>query len=107
MALAGRNLRWAEEREAARARRVAIKDRALASYAGDYRERTVALCGGRLHYGGGADPESPLMPMGADLFELERDPAVRVRFVGGGVRPTSELVAIYRDGSVDRWSRVR
>ena len=102
---AGRNLRWAEEREAARARRVPVPDRALASYAGDYRERTVLLRGGRLHYGGGADPESPLVPMGPDLFELERDPAVRVRFIGDGVRPAAELVAIYRDGTVDRWSR--
>ena len=82
-----------------------VPDRALASYAGDYRERTVMLRGGRLHYGGGADPESPLVPMGPDLFELERDPAVRVRFIGDGVRPAAELVAIYRDGSVDRWSR--
>ena len=55
--------------------------------------------------GGGADPESSLVPMGADLFELERDPSVRIRFVGDGVRPSTELVAIYRDGSVDRWSR--
>jgi hypothetical protein len=50
-----------------------------------------------------ARPESPLLPMGADLFELERDPAVRVRFVGDG----SELVALYRDGSIDRWSWAR
>jgi hypothetical protein len=45
--------------------------------------------------------------MSADLFELEKDPAVRVRFVGDGSRPASELVAIYRDGSVDRWFRAR
>jgi hypothetical protein len=45
--------------------------------------------------------------MSADLFELERDPAVRVRFVGNGAGPPAELVAIYRDGSVDRWSRAR
>jgi hypothetical protein len=102
---ASRHLRWAEEREAARAPRVTIPDKALASYAGDYRERTVVLRDGRLYYGGGAEPESPLVPMYADLFELERDPAVRVRFIGDGVRPAAELVAIYREGSVDRWSR--
>ena len=72
-----------------------------------YRERTVVLRDGRLHYGGGADPESPMVPMGADLFELEQDPDVRVRFLGDGKRPAAELVAIYRDGSVDRWSRAR
>jgi hypothetical protein len=101
------HIRWAEERLVARAHRVAVPERVLASYAGDYGERTVTLRGGRLHYGGGADPESPLVPMGGDLFEVERDPAVRVRFVGGGARPAGELVAIYRDGSVDRWPRVK
>ena len=80
---------------------------ALAGYAGNYRERTVVLRGGRLHYGGGAEPESPLLPLSADLFELERDPAVRVRFVGNGAGPAAELVAVYRDGSVDRWSRAK
>ena len=65
------------------------------------------LRGGRLHYGGGAEPESPLLPLSADLFELERDPAVRVRFVGNGAGPAAELVAVYRDGSVDRWSRAK
>jgi CubicO group peptidase (beta-lactamase class C family) len=102
---ADRHLRWAEERKAAGAGRPAVPHHVLESYVGSYRERTVTLREGRLHYGGGADPESPLVPMGADLFELERDPAVRVRFVGGGVRPASELVAIYRNGSVDRWAR--
>ena len=89
----------------AHGRRVTVPDKTLASYAGDYQERTVVLRGGRLHYGGGAEPESPLVPLGVDLFELERDPAVRVRFIGDRVRPAAELVAIYRDGSVDRWSR--
>ncbi len=104
---AGRHLRWAEERMAARSRSLAVPSKALASYTGDYRERTVLLRDGRLHYGGGAEPESPLVAMSADLFELEKDPAVRVRFVGDGSRPASELVAIYRDGSVDRWFRAR
>ena len=104
---AGRDLRWAEERMAARSRPLAIPDDALASFAGNYSERTVALRDGRLHYGGGAEPESPLVPMGRDVFELERNPAVRVRFVRNGARPAAELVAIYRDGSVDRWLRAR
>jgi hypothetical protein len=92
---------------AARSRPLAIPSKALASYTGNYRERTVVLRDGRLHYRGGAAPESPLVAMSADLFELEKDPAVRVRFVGDGSRPASELVAIYRDGSVDRWFRAR
>jgi hypothetical protein len=86
---------------------VVIPNQALASYTGDYRERTAVLRDGRLHYGGGAEPESPLVAMSPNLFELARDPAVRVRFVGDGTRPASELVAIYRDGSVGRWLRAR
>jgi CubicO group peptidase (beta-lactamase class C family) len=100
---APRYIRWAEERLAARARRAVLPSDVLAGYAGDYGERKVTLRENRLHFGGGAEPESPLVPMGADLFEVEQDPAVRVRFA----RHAAELVAIYRDGTVDRWPRAR
>jgi CubicO group peptidase (beta-lactamase class C family) len=104
---ARRHIRWAEERQAARARRVTLPAAVLASYAGDYRERRVTLREGRLHYGGGADPESPLVPMGAGLFEVEMDPAVRLHFVADEAEYVEELVAIYRDGTVDHWTRAR
>jgi hypothetical protein len=45
--------------------------------------------------------------MGGAVFEVENDPSVRVRFVAAGARPAAELVAIYRDGTVDRWPRAR
>lgn len=93
------HIRWAEERLAARARRPAVSGQALESYAGEYGERTVSVREGRLHYGGGAEPESALIPMSEAMFELERDPGTRLRFTG------DELVATYRDGSVDRWRR--
>jgi CubicO group peptidase (beta-lactamase class C family) len=101
------HISWAEERLAARARRAALSRRMLASYAGDYGERKVELREGRLHFGGGAEPESVLVPMGPDLFEVEKDPAVRVQFSAAGARPAAELVAIYRNGTVDRWRRAR
>jgi CubicO group peptidase (beta-lactamase class C family) len=100
-------IRWAEERLAARARKAAVPKQALAGYAGDYGERTITLRESRLYLGGGADPESPLVPMGGAVFEVENDPSVRVRFVAAGARPAAELVAIYRDGTVDRWPRAR
>ena len=96
------HIRWAQERVAARARSLVVDQRALKRYAGDYRERTVTLREGRLYYGGGADPESALVPMGEDLFEVERNPATRIRFVG-----ETALVAIHRDGTTDRWMRGR
>jgi CubicO group peptidase (beta-lactamase class C family) len=101
------HVRWAEERLAGRARRTAVSDQEMAGYAGDYRERTVTVRAGRLHFSGGAAAESPLVPLGDGLFELENDAAVRVRFVGGGSGPAEELIAIYRDGTVDRWLRER
>ena len=76
-----------------------MSGQALESYAGEYGERTVSVREGRLHYGGGAEPESALIPMSEAMFELERDPGTRLRFTG------DELVATYRDGSVDRWRR--
>jgi CubicO group peptidase (beta-lactamase class C family) len=101
------HIRWTEERLAARAHPVAIPEQVLASYAGDYGERTVALRGGRLYYAGGADPESRLVPMGGALFEVDRDPATRVRFVGATGRPAAEVIAIYRGGTLDRWLRLK
>ncbi len=96
---ASRHIAWAEERLAARDAKVVAP---LETYVGDYGERRVFLREGRLHFGGGSEPESRLVPMAPELFELERDPGVRIRFVG---RPASEVVAISRDGSVDRWPR--
>jgi len=40
-------------------------------------------------------------------MKLARYPGVRLRFFGDGRQPAAALVAIYRDGSVDRWSRAR
>jgi CubicO group peptidase (beta-lactamase class C family) len=93
------HIRWAEERLAARARAPVVAEAVLGTYAGEYGERSVRLRDGRLHYGGGAEAESALVPMGETLFELERDPGTRLRFEG------DELVATYRDGSVDRFRR--
>jgi hypothetical protein len=96
---ARRHIAWAEERLA---RRNAELVAPLKAYVGDYGERRVVLREDGLHFGGGAEPESRLVAMGPGLFELERDPGVRISFEG---RPVREVVAVSRDGSVDRWSR--
>lgn len=102
---AQRQIQWTEERLAARGHPVAVPQRTLQSYAGQYRERAITLRDGRLYYAGGATPESALTPMAEDLFEVEADPTVRIRFVGGGMKPAAKLIAIYSDGSLDQWAR--
>lgn len=102
-----RQVQWAEERLAARARPVVVPASALGRYAGRYQDQVVALRGGRLYYKGGVKPESPLAPMANDLFEVEADPTTRIQFVGNGTTPAAKLVAIYSDGTMDEAARSR
>ncbi len=96
-----RQVEWTRSRIAARRRAHEVPAQALESYAGRYQEWTITLRDGRLFYNGGANPESPLIPMGSDLFEVQMDPMFRIRFIGGGLRPARKLLAIYSDGSVE------
>ena len=64
----------------------------------------VAVRNGRLYYKG-AQPESPLNPIAEDLFEVDADPTLRVRFVGDGAGPAVKLIGIYSDGTMDEWPR--
>ncbi len=98
---AERHIQWTEERLAARARAPAVPKRTLESYAGQYQERSIALRGGRLYYRRGVSPESPLRPMTRDLLEVEKNPTLRIRFVGDGEAPATKLVEISSDGSID------
>jgi CubicO group peptidase (beta-lactamase class C family) len=98
-------LAWVQERLAARSQAVVVPEPRLATYAGAYQERSVTLRGGRLFYKGGPYPESPLEPMAEDLFEVEADPTLRVRFMGDGVAPAPRLIEISRDGSVEEAPR--
>jgi CubicO group peptidase (beta-lactamase class C family) len=104
---AGRQIQWAEGRLAARAHPVVVARRTLERYAGQYQERTITLTDGRLHYRRGGDPESLLIPMAEDLFELETDPTLRVLFVGAGAGPARKLIEVSTDGSIDESVRVR
>ena len=56
-------IRWTEDRLAARAHPVTVSRRTLESYAGQYQERTITVRDGRLYYRRGASPESRLIPM--------------------------------------------
>ncbi|MGH7512642.1 MAG: serine hydrolase [Gemmatimonadales bacterium] len=101
---ARQQIQWTEARLAARAQRVAVAHATLARYAGQYQEQAVTLREGRLYYAGAASPESPLSPMTENLFEVEADPTVRLRFVGG-TRTGARLIGIYSDGTIDEWAR--
>jgi CubicO group peptidase (beta-lactamase class C family) len=102
---ARRQIEWTEDRIAARARTSPLSVRTLESYAGRYQEWTITLRDGRLLYNGGANPESPLIPMTENLFEVEADPMFRIRFVGDGVLPAAKLLALYSDGSIEESMR--
>ena len=84
-----------------------VAQRTLERYAGLYQERTISLREGRLHYRRGGSPESLLIPMAEDLFELETDPTLRVRFVGAGAGPPRKLIEISTDGSIDESARTK
>ena len=99
--------RWAEERAAAKARAVDVPMKMLQTYPGEYRERVVSLREGRLHYSGGGKPESLLTPMTEDLFEVEADPTIRVRFVGGAQGKAAKLIEMWSDGSAEESVRIR
>jgi CubicO group peptidase (beta-lactamase class C family) len=104
---ARQQIQWAEDRLAARAHPVVVAQRTLERYAGLYQERTISLREGRLHYRRGGSPESLLIPMAEDLFELETDPTLRVRFVGAGAGPPRKLIEISTDGSIDESARTK
>ena len=97
---AGQQLRWANARIAERDRPAEVPAHRLKDYAGRYGERTIALRHGRLYYTRGVEAESALVPMAADLFEVEADPTLRVRFVGTKGAAT-KLVELSSDGSME------
>jgi len=102
---ARRRIRWAEDRLAARTRPVAVPTATLEQYAGRYQERTITRRGGALYYTDGAGRASRLTPLSATLFEVDEDPASRLRFVAEGPGPAGKLVGLYRDGSADESAR--
>jgi tetratricopeptide (TPR) repeat protein len=98
-------IRWAEERLAARTRPVAVPVAILERYVGSYQERTVARRGGALDYTDGAGRASLLTPLSPTLFELDEEPASRLRFVAEGPGPAAKVIGLYRDGSSDESAR--
>lgn len=102
---AQRQIQWTEDRVAARARPVVVSQQVLKLYVGQYQQQAVAVRNGRLYYKGALSPESPLSPIADDLFEVDADPTIRIRFVGAGVGPAMKVIGIYSDGTMDEWAR--
>jgi len=98
-------IRWAEERLAARTRPVAVPVATLERYVGSYQERTIVRRGGALDYTDGAGRASRLTPLSPTLFELDEEPASRLRFVAEGPGPAAQVIGLYRDGSSDESAR--
>ncbi len=98
---ARRQIEWVQDRLAARAESVVVPQRTLERYAGQYQERAITVRGGRLYYRDGAKPESPLAPMDMDLFEVEADPTLRIRFVAHAAGPAAKIIGMYSDGTTE------
>jgi hypothetical protein len=96
---------WAEQRLAARGKPVAVPTQTLERNTGSYQERTVTRRGRVLYYTDGAGRASRLTPLSASLFEVDEDPASRLRFDATGLGPSSKLVTLYRDGTADESPR--
>ncbi|NIJ21376.1 hypothetical protein FHS95_003079 [Sphingomonas naasensis] len=90
-------LEWAAAVHAARIARAAPA-LALAAYAGRYGERSIAVEGAGLIFQRDGGPKSALVPLGGDLFALERDPRTRLRFVSANGAVTG-FVLERADGS--------
>lgn len=90
-------LEWAAALHGARIARAAPA-LALAAYAGRYGERSVAVEGAALVYQRDGGMKSALIPLGGDLFALERDPRARLRFVAANGAVTG-FVLERADGS--------
>jgi tetratricopeptide (TPR) repeat protein len=104
---AQRQIHWTEDRLAARARPVVISQQTLERYAGHYQQQVVEVRNGRLFYKSAVSAESPLTPIAEDLFEVDADPAIRIRFVGVDDGPAAKLVGLYSDGTMDEWPRLQ
>src|SRR5262249_4664263 len=102
-----RQIQWAEDRVAARARPVAVSQQTLERYAGQYQQQVVEVRNGRLYYKSVVSPESPVSVIAEDLFEVDADTTLRIRFVGDGAGPAVKLIGIYSDGTMDEWARSR
>jgi tetratricopeptide (TPR) repeat protein len=102
---ARQRIRWAEQRLAVRSRPVAVPEATLERYVGSYQERTITRQGDRLDYTDGAGRGSRLTPLATTLFEVDQDPASRLRFVAEGRGPALKLVGLYRDGTADESAR--
>ena len=100
-----RQIRWTEERVTTGHREVTVPRSTLERYAGTYQERTIRLRGDRLYYASGMDPESRLVAMAEDLFEVAADPSVRLQFVGDRGRPAVKLIGLSSDGGKEEWPR--
>jgi CubicO group peptidase (beta-lactamase class C family) len=102
---AQRQIQWAEDRVAARGRPVAVSQQVAERYVGQYQQQAVAVRNGRLHYKGAVSPDSPLTAIAEDLFEVDADPTLRIRFVRDGAGPAVKLIGISSDGTMDEWPR--
>jgi peptidase S41-like protein len=68
----------------------------LTAYAGTFGDRTISVDEGKLYYQRGEQARTLLLPLGANLFVLDSDPALRVEFLLEG--PKARAITLTRAG---------
>jgi tetratricopeptide (TPR) repeat protein len=89
-----RAISWAKEVVDAQASPVAVPEKALAAYAGDYGPRHVRLRKGQLYYQRDGRDEYGLLPLSQDTFALEGLGGFRLRFVLDDEGNATKLVGL-------------
>lgn len=79
----------------------------LAAYAGRYGERHVRVEEGRLYYQFGTRQRRRLVPLGGDVFTMDDDPAIRVRFAASGGQVTAVEIAPVTGPAMARYERTQ
>jgi hypothetical protein len=77
------------------------------NYVGTYGERRVWLEGATLMWQREGRPRSKLLPFAKDVYALETDPSVRVRFLGSPKGRSRAVEMVYDNGETLRLERTR
>ena len=98
-------VQWALEQLEAEQKGVRLTQAAMASLAGSYGEREVALQDGALIYKRGRRPPQKLIPLGGDAFALDGNAYTRIMFGRDATGRATELVLIDPEGQQSSFAR--
>lgn len=105
-----KQIAWLRESLEAKKNPPALPPELLSRYAGEYKDRKVALKDGSLYLSLPQAPQTPprrLVPISTDTFNVEGDPTGRVRFIPDKDGPAKKLLALWLFGAELEFERIR